>query len=112
MSYPALQEVTAHPGESPREAKNTLIESLQEDGRKCLSHKACNDRASIIDMKFGDEYKKMLEEQEEMFKVIWEESQGPVSGQVDTVPLQNGRRRAVLTRRLYNRSELDPGPLR
>ncbi len=31
-------------------------------------------------MKFGDEYKKMLEEQEEMFKVIWEEVKAQYQG--------------------------------
>ena len=68
------------PGGIPEEAKNTLIEAFRKMSEMPEFIKACNDRASIIDMKFGDEYKKMLEEQEEMFKVIWEEVKAQYQG--------------------------------
>jgi len=57
----------------PEEAKNALVEAFRKMAEMPEFVKACNDRASIIDMKFGDEYKAMLEEQETIFKGIWEE---------------------------------------
>ena len=35
--------------------------------------KACADRASIIDMKYGDDYMAMLKKQEKDFTEIWNE---------------------------------------
>ena len=57
----------------PEEAKNALVEAFRKMAEMPEFVKACNDRASIIDMKFGDEYKAMLEDQEAKFKTIWEE---------------------------------------
>jgi len=57
----------------PGEAKIALVEAFRKMAEMPEFVKACNDRASIIDMKFGDEYKAMLEEQETIFKGIWEE---------------------------------------
>jgi len=57
----------------PEEARNTLVEAFRKMAEMPEFVKACNDRASIIDMKYGDEYKAMLEEQETLFKGIWEE---------------------------------------
>lgn len=38
--------------------------------------KACNDRATIIDIKIGGDYKAMLEQQEQRFRTIWDEVKG------------------------------------
>ena len=57
----------------PEEAKKILIEAFRKMAVMPEFVKACDDRASIIDMKYGDEYKKMLEEQEKAFKTIWSE---------------------------------------
>jgi tripartite-type tricarboxylate transporter receptor subunit TctC len=57
----------------PGEARIALVEAFRKMAEMPEFVKACNDRASIIDMKFGDEYKAMLEEQETIFKGIWEE---------------------------------------
>ena len=35
--------------------------------------KGCSDRATIVDVKLGDDYRKMLESQEKQFKQIWDE---------------------------------------
>lgn len=57
----------------PEEAKEVLIESFKKMAEMPEFVKACNDRASIIDMQFGEEYGKMLEDQEVVFKEIWNE---------------------------------------
>ncbi|WP_026368609.1 Bug family tripartite tricarboxylate transporter substrate binding protein [Aminiphilus circumscriptus] len=57
----------------PAEARDTLIEAFKKMAEMPEFVKACNDRASIIDMKYGDEYAAMLAEQETAFKAIWNE---------------------------------------
>lgn len=57
----------------PAEAKDALIKALKEMAKMPEFKKACNDRASMIDMKYGDDYKKMLEKQEKDFRSIWNE---------------------------------------
>jgi tripartite-type tricarboxylate transporter receptor subunit TctC len=59
-------------GVSP-EIREILINAFKAMAEMPEFKKACDDRASIIDMKFGDDYTKMLTEQEELFKAIWEE---------------------------------------
>jgi tripartite-type tricarboxylate transporter receptor subunit TctC len=59
-------------GVSP-EIREILINALKTMAEMPEFKKACDDRASIIDMKFGDDYAKMLTEQEEIFTAIWEE---------------------------------------
>lgn len=57
----------------PAEARDTLIAAFKKMAEMPEFVKACNDRATIIDMKFGDDYAKMLKEQEAAFKIIWDE---------------------------------------
>lgn len=57
----------------PEEAKEVMIEAFKKMAEMPEFVKACADRASIIDMRFGEEYKKMLEDQEVIFKEIWNE---------------------------------------
>ncbi|WP_300521749.1 tripartite tricarboxylate transporter substrate binding protein [Aminiphilus sp.] len=57
----------------PAEARDALIEAFKKMAEMPEFVKACNDRASIIDMKYGDEYAAMLAEQETAFKAIWDE---------------------------------------
>lgn len=57
----------------PAEAKNALIKAFKTMAKMPEFEKACNDRASMIDMKFGDDYKKMLEAEEKQFRMIWDE---------------------------------------
>jgi tripartite-type tricarboxylate transporter receptor subunit TctC len=59
-------------GVSP-EIREILVNAFKAMAEMPEFKKACDDRASIIDMKFGDDYTQMLTEQEEMFKTIWEE---------------------------------------
>jgi tripartite-type tricarboxylate transporter receptor subunit TctC len=58
------------------EIRDALVNAFKKMAEMPEFKKACDDRASIIDMKFGDDYAKMLAEQEEMFKVIWDEVKG------------------------------------
>ena len=55
------------------EARDALIEAFKKMAAMPEFVKACNDRATIIDMKYGEDYGKMLQEQEAAFKIIWEE---------------------------------------
>jgi putative tricarboxylic transport membrane protein len=57
----------------PAEARDALIEAFKKMAEMPEFVKACNDRASIVDMKYGDEYAAMLAEQETAFKAIWAE---------------------------------------
>jgi len=57
----------------PAEARDALIEAFKKMAEMPEFVKACNDRASLIDMKYGDEYAAMLAEQETAFKAIWDE---------------------------------------
>jgi tripartite-type tricarboxylate transporter receptor subunit TctC len=57
----------------PDEAKNALIEAFKKVAEMPEFKKACADRASMIDLKFGDDYAKMLADQEVQFEAIWEE---------------------------------------
>jgi tripartite-type tricarboxylate transporter receptor subunit TctC len=57
----------------PAEARDTLVDAFRKMAAMPEFVQACKDRASIIDMKYGDEYTKMLQEQEVIFKAIWEE---------------------------------------
>jgi len=57
----------------PAEARDALIEAFKKMAEMPEFVKACNDRASLIDMKYGDEYAAMLAEQETAFKAIWNE---------------------------------------
>jgi tripartite-type tricarboxylate transporter receptor subunit TctC len=57
----------------PEEVKKVMIEAFKKMATMPEFIKACEDRASIIDMKYGDDYSKMLHDQEAAFKLIWEE---------------------------------------
>ncbi len=61
------------PSGIPEEARDVMVEAFRKMAEMPEFIKACDDRASIIDMRFGEEYKKMLEDQEIMFKEIWNE---------------------------------------
>lgn len=63
---------SAPKGISP-EVRDTLIAAFKKMNEMPDFVKACEDRASIIDLRLGDDYGKMLREQEELFKTIWSE---------------------------------------
>jgi tripartite-type tricarboxylate transporter receptor subunit TctC len=64
----------------PADVRDSLVEAFKKMAEMPEFKKACEDRASIIDMKFGDDYTKMLTEQEEMFKAIWNEVKDQYQG--------------------------------
>ncbi len=55
----------------PAEVKKTLVEAFKKMAKDPAFIKGCDDRASVIDMKYGDEYKKFLEGEEKAFTEIW-----------------------------------------
>ncbi|MDR1508539.1 MAG: tripartite tricarboxylate transporter substrate binding protein [Synergistaceae bacterium] len=57
----------------PAEAREILIGAFKKMAEMPEFRKACADRASIVDLKFGEDYAKMLSDQEAQFKIIWEE---------------------------------------
>lgn len=57
----------------PEDVKETLINAFKKMAEMPEFIKACADRDTIIDMKYGDDYKKMLETQETEFKQIWDD---------------------------------------
>ena len=59
------------PAGIPEEARHTLIEAFKKMAEMPEFKKACADRASIIDMKYGDDYMAMLKKQEKDFTEIW-----------------------------------------
>ncbi len=61
------------PAGIPEEARHTLIEAFEKMAEMPEFKKACADRASIIDMKYGDDYMAMLKKQEKDFTEIWNE---------------------------------------
>ena len=61
------------PADIPEEARQTLIEAFKKMAEMREFKKACADRASIIDMKYGDDYMAMLKKQEKDFTEIWNE---------------------------------------
>ncbi len=64
----------------PAEAKKKLIEAFQKMAKDPAFIKGCDDRASVIDMKYGDDYKKILENDEKAFAAIWDEVKSQYSG--------------------------------
>lgn len=64
------------PANIPAEAREKLIEAFKKMAEMPEFKKACEDRASIIDMKYGDEYKAMLKGQEADYTQIWDEVKG------------------------------------
>ncbi|MGN0837585.1 MAG: Bug family tripartite tricarboxylate transporter substrate binding protein [Pyramidobacter sp.] len=61
------------PAGIPAEARQTLIDAFKKMAENPDFIKGCADRASIIDMKYGDDYKAMLKNQEKAFTEIWNE---------------------------------------
>ncbi len=61
------------PAGIPEEARTVLIEAFKKMAEMPEFKKACADRASIIDMKYGEEYQAMLKKQEKDFTDIWNE---------------------------------------
>ena len=59
-----------------QEVKNTLINAFKKMAADPKFVQGCKDRASIIDMQYGDEYAKMLKDQEAEFTEIWNEVKG------------------------------------
>lgn len=57
----------------PAEVKAVLIEAFKKMASDPAFIKGCEDRASVVDMKYGDEYRAFLEEEEKVFTEIWEE---------------------------------------
>lgn len=60
----------------PQEVKDVLINAFKEMAKDPAFIKGCEDRASAVDMKYGDEYKAFLEAEEKAFQEIWEEVKG------------------------------------
>ena len=61
------------PAGIPEEVKTVLIEAFKKMAEMPEFRKACDDRALIVDMKFGDDYQKMLADQEQAYFGIWDE---------------------------------------
>ena len=57
----------------PDDVKETLINAFKKIAEMPEFVEACAARDTIIDMKYGEDYKKMLETQEAEFKQIWDE---------------------------------------
>jgi len=57
----------------PAPVKAKLIKAFQDMAKDPAFLKAANDRALPLDMKYGDEYAKYLQEQEKAFKEVWNE---------------------------------------
>ena len=57
----------------PAEAKAVLIAAFKKISQNPDFLKACDDRASVVDMKYGDDYKVFLEKEEQLFGKIWDE---------------------------------------
>ena len=57
----------------PAEAKAVLIDAFKKMAEDPAFIKGCEDRASAVDMKLGDDYKAFLEEEERIFTEIWNE---------------------------------------
>jgi tripartite-type tricarboxylate transporter receptor subunit TctC len=57
----------------PAAIKKTLIDAFKKMAQDPAFIKGCDDRASVIDMKYGDDYKAFLEQDEKAFTVIWNE---------------------------------------
>lgn len=57
----------------PEDVKETLINAFKKMAEMPEFVEACAARDTIIDMKYGEDYKKMLETQEAEFKQIWDE---------------------------------------
>lgn len=57
----------------PEAVRNTLRKAFEALSQMPEFIKACEDRASVIDIKIGDDYRAMLEQQEQQFRAIWDE---------------------------------------
>ena len=64
----------------PADVKKILIDAFKKMAQDPAFIKGCEDRASVIDMKYGDEYKKFLETEEKVFAAIWNEVKSQYSG--------------------------------
>lgn len=60
----------------PADVKKVLIEAFKKMAKDPAFVKGCEDRASAVDMKYGDEYKAFLEKEEKVFTEIWNEVKG------------------------------------
>ncbi len=60
----------------PAEAKKALIDAFKKMAQDPAFIKGCEDRASAVDMKYGDAYKAFLVEEEKIFTDIWNEVKG------------------------------------
>ncbi|SBV92359.1 Trap-t family transporter, periplasmic binding protein [uncultured delta proteobacterium] len=63
----------AMPKGAPAEVKAHIIEAFKKMAADPAFIKACNDRATVIDMKYGDEYRAMLERDVKMTKELWDQ---------------------------------------
>lgn len=57
----------------PAEIKQFLIDAFKKMAEDPVFLKGCEDRASAVDMKYGDDYMAFLESEEKIFTEIWEE---------------------------------------
>ena len=57
----------------PPDIRKTLIEAFKKMAADPAFIKGCEDRASVVDMKYGDEYRAFLEREEKVFTDIWNE---------------------------------------
>lgn len=55
------------------EVKKTLIEAFKKMEKNPAFVKGCNDRATILDFRYGDDCRKTLEKEADQFRGIWKE---------------------------------------
>jgi len=65
----------------PQEAKDALIAALKKMAEDPAFIKACDDRALLIDMRYGDDYMKMLADEEKLMQTIWDGVKGDYTKQ-------------------------------
>ena len=57
----------------PKEIKTILIDAFKKMAADPDFVKGCADRASLIDMRYGDDYTKFLADEEKLMQAIWDE---------------------------------------
>ncbi|MCC8191345.1 MAG: tripartite tricarboxylate transporter substrate binding protein [Planctomycetes bacterium] len=61
------------PKGAPEEVKEILIHAFREMAEDSQFLKACEDRALVVDMKYGQDYMDMLRQQEQYYGELWDE---------------------------------------
>jgi tripartite-type tricarboxylate transporter receptor subunit TctC len=69
------------PKNLPKPIRDTLIAAFQKMAQDPAFIKACEDRALLIDMRYGDDCMKMLEDEKKIMQTIWDEVKGEYTKQ-------------------------------